>query len=64
VPPCNSSQVLIEEVKVDFVIDALSERGERARVPLFPIQEASGQAEQDEKSISIDTLKNIGANKL
>lgn len=56
--------VLIDDVKVDFVIDALSERGERARVPLFPIKEALGQIERDEKLISIDTLRNIGANKL
>ncbi len=56
--------VLIEDVKVDFAIDALSEGGERARVPLFPIKKVSEQVEQDEKSVSIDTLKNIGANKL
>ena len=55
---------LIKDVKVDFVIDALSEKGERVRVPLFPIKEASGQVERDQKSIMIDTLKNIAVNKL
>ncbi len=44
--------VLIKDVKVDFVIDALSEKGERAR------------ASFGEKSIMIDTLGNIAANKL
>lgn len=56
--------VLIEDVKVDFVIDALSDRGERPRVPLIPMKEASGQVDGDVKQISIDTLSNIAANKL
>ena len=44
--------VLIKDVRVDFVIDPLSEPAERERA-LF-----------GEKSIMIDTLRNIAANKL
>jgi hypothetical protein len=44
--------VLIREVKVDFVIDALSESGPRARWVC------------GEKSMMIDTLSNIAANNL
>lgn len=56
--------LLIKNMRVDFVIDALSDRTERPRVPLFPIKEASGQVERDEKSMMIDTLTNIAVNKL
>jgi hypothetical protein len=44
--------LLIRDVKVEFVVDPLSERGDRERVNL------------GEHSLMVDTLTNIGTNKL